>query len=117
MDYSNYIAALRKREAARKRAFEQRREAAHRIASKIAAMLRHDFAATDVYLFGSVLRPGEFHALSDIDLAASGIASSDYLAAVYQALRLGGEFSVDLLDFSACRPALRVAIQREGVKL
>ncbi len=117
MEYSTYITAHKKREAERKAALEQSRLVASAIAEQIAAMLRCDFGATEVYLFGSTLRHGEFHAHSDIDLAANGIPSQDYFTAVFQALRMAGEFSVDLLQLAACRPALRHAILREGIKL
>lgn len=117
MDYSTYVAAHKKNEAERKAVLEERRRAAHVVAQRIAAMLRRDFGAADVYLFGSSLRSGEFHALSDIDLAAAGIPSENYFAAVFAALRLGREYSVDLLQLSNCRPALRETILREGIKL
>ncbi len=117
IDYSPYIEGLKRREAERKAALEKRRLKALTVARQIADMLRHDFGATDIYLFGSTLRSGEFHAHSDIDLAANGIEPERYLAAVAQALIMGEEFSVDLLNFSGCQPELKDTILREGFKL
>jgi len=117
IDYAPYIEGLRKREARRKSRLEERRKKAVLVAREIAAMLHRDFAATEVYLFGSTLRPGEFHAHSDIDLAATGIDPDRYFVAVYESLARGKEFSVDLLELEACRPALKASILREGIKL
>ncbi len=50
------------REALRECKLEQAREAIRRLAPRFPAVRR-------VYLFGSLLRPGGFHATSDIDVA------------------------------------------------
>lgn len=117
IDYSPYIKGLRRREAERKATLEKRRQKAFAIARQIADMLRQDFGATEIYLFGSVLRPGEFHAHSDIDLAADGIAPARYLTAVAKALIMAEEFSVDLVDIAECQPEFEDSILRKGIKL
>lgn len=117
IDYSPYIAGLQRRERERKASLEQRRQRALETAKKIALSLRHDFGASEVYLFGSTLAPGEFHAHSDIDIAAIGIDPKRYLSAIGEVLGMSGEFSVDVLDFSSCRPELKASILKEGIKL
>ncbi|MDZ7364092.1 MAG: nucleotidyltransferase domain-containing protein [candidate division KSB1 bacterium] len=114
VDYSPYIEGLKRREAERKASLEKRRQKALVVAQQIAEMLRRDFDAKEIYLFGSALRPGEFHAHSDIDLAAEGIAPERYFSAVGRALMMSDEFSVDLLDFSECLPELKTVICRRG---
>lgn len=117
IDYSPYIEGLKRRETARKALLEKRRQRACVIAKQIAEMLRRDFGATTIYQFGSTLRPSGFHAHSDIDLAADGIASKQYFAAVGKALMMSDEFSVDLLEISSCQPELKDTILKEGIML
>lgn len=117
IDYSPYIKGLRRREAERKTTLERRRQKAFSIAKQIADMLRQDFDATEIYLFGSVLRPDEFHAHSDIDLAVDGVVPARYLSAVAKALIMAEEFSVDLVDISECQPKFEDSILRKGIKL
>lgn len=117
VDYSPYIDGLKRREAARKAWLEKRRQRACLVAQRIAEMLRRDFGATTIYQFGSTLRASGFHAHSDIDLAAEGIPSEQYFAAIGQALMMSDEFSVDLLEISSCQPELKDIILKEGIIL
>jgi predicted nucleotidyltransferase len=117
IDYSPYIEGLKRREAERKATLEKRRQKAFAIARRIAGMLRQDFGATKIYLFGSVLHPDEFHVHSDIDLAADGIVPARYLTAVAKALIMAEEFSVDLVDISECQPEFKNSILTKGIKL
>lgn len=116
IDYSPYIKGLKRREAERKVTLEKRRQKAFAFARRIADMLRQDFGATEIYLFGSVLHPDEFHVHSDIDLAADGIVPARYLTAVAKALILAEEFSVDLADISECQPGFRDSILTRWIK-
>ena len=117
IDYSPYIEGLRRREAERRATMEKRRQKAFTIARRIADMLRQDFGATEIYLFGSVLHPDEFHPHSDIDLAADGIVPARFLTAVAKALIMAEEFSVDLVDISECQPEFKDSILTKGIKL
>ena len=60
------------RERARKRQVEldERRQRAWEVARLAADLLKNEFGAPRVVLFGSLLRPQLFHARSDVDLAA-----------------------------------------------
>lgn len=95
---------LAAREALRERKLRQAREAIRRLAPRNPAVHR-------VYLFGSLLRPGRFHAASDIDVAlecddleaetpfaralerelATAIDLRPFAGAVAEAVRDGGE--------------------------
>ncbi len=95
----------------------RRRRRALRTARRAAALLREYFGASRVVLFGSLTRWGGFTPWSDIDLAAWGIPAARFYAAVAAVTGLSAEFKVDLVDPDFCRPALRVAIDREGLDL
>lgn len=114
MDYSPYLIGLRKRKAEHEAALESRRRKAFETATQIAIMLRRDFGVMEVYLPGTTAQTGEFHEHSDIDLAVKGLPAREYFDAVAKSLSLGKEFSVDLLDFSRCRPELRSAIAKKA---
>jgi predicted nucleotidyltransferase len=79
-------------------------------------MLRAEFGASQVVLFGSLARD-EFRLQSDIDLAAWGIQRDEYFVAVAHVLDIAEEFKVDLVEGEHTRPALAAAIVREGVAL
>jgi predicted nucleotidyltransferase len=54
---------------------EERRHQLLAVAQRVAAVLKTEFGATRVLLFGSLVRPW-FHEESDIDLAVEGITPS-----------------------------------------
>jgi len=80
-----------------------------------ADVLRRDFGAARIVLFGSLAR-GERYPGSDIDIAVEGL-TGDY----WQAWRVVEEAvpgcSVDLVELESASPSLRAAIAREGVEL
>ena len=109
--------------AAKNRAAEERPELARRRrealkeARQIARLLRVEFKAQKVVLFGSLARGGDFTRWSDIDLAAWGIPAERFYAAVAAATGISARFRVDLVDADDCRPTLREAIEKEGREL
>ena len=94
-----------------------RRQQAWQLARQAAKLLRERFEARRVVLFGSLAYEGGFPRWSDIDLAAWGIPSERFYAAVAAVTGLSPDFKVDLIDPDTCRPGLRVAIDRDGVEL
>lgn len=90
---------------------------AYHTAQKIVDPLRQQFAAQRVVLFGSLAHEGWFTRWSDIDLAVWGIPAEQFYQAVSVATGLSEEFAVDLVDPDDCRPAIREAIEREGIEL
>jgi len=85
------------------------------VARTAADLLRERFGANRVVVFGSLAHNEWFTHWSDIDLAASGISPDAFFRAVAAVTGLSTEFKVDLVDPQDCRPALRRAIEREGV--
>ncbi|NPV08541.1 MAG: nucleotidyltransferase domain-containing protein [Anaerolineae bacterium] len=106
---------LRRREEEQKQALTGRRERAWQLARQAACLLRDEFGASRVVLYGSLVRPEEFHLRSDVDLAAWGVR--DYLSAVCRLLDLDPEIEVNLVEYEAASPGLRECIRREGVEL
>jgi len=85
------------------------------LARTAANLLRERFGATRVVVFGSLAHDEWFTRWSDIDLAAWGISPDAFFRAVAAVTGLSTEFKLDLVDPQDCRPALRRAIEREGV--
>ena len=109
--------AARRRAARRARAREARREEALVLARRAAAVLRAEFGAKRVVLFGSALNPRWFHERSDVDLAAWGIPWDCYLRAVARCLDLDPAICVDLVRAEEASPGLLQRIEDEGVDL
>lgn len=103
---------LRARAAARGHAGARR--AARLLAQVPAAaeLLRTRYGATEVLLFGS-LATGAVTERSDVDLAARGIASADYFAALADLMALFGA-SVDLVRLEDAPLSLLDRIAAEG---
>ena len=80
-------------------------------------MLRRDFAAGRVVIFGSLVQEGRFTEWSDVDLAAWGLDSKNWLKAIGAVQRLSGEIELNLVDVASCSPELLAAIEREGEPL
>ena len=85
------------------------------VARTAASLLRERFGATRIVVFGSLAHDDWFSPWSDIDLAAWGIPPDAFFRAVAAVTGLSAEFKIDLVDPQDCRPALRHAIDGEGV--
>jgi predicted nucleotidyltransferase len=96
-------------------AAEARRERAWDVARRAAGLLRERYGATRVVVFGSLVRPDEFWPLSDVDLAAWGVASDQYLEAFSRTLDLTTDFSIDLVRGEEARRSVCQAIETESV--
>jgi predicted nucleotidyltransferase len=111
------IPVILKRQSATQSQLERRRKRAVRLARQAAALLRAEFGARDVVLFGSLASHSGFTLWSDIDLAVFGIPTDRFFAAVAAITGLSAEFKVDLVDAEACKASLREAIDRDGIAL
>ena len=96
---------------------EQRREAAWQVARQAARLLRQEFGADRVVVFGSLVHESWFNRWSDIDLAAWGIPLDRFFSAVAAITGLSSEFKIDLVDPVTCHPTLREAIEQNGMQL
>jgi predicted nucleotidyltransferase len=110
-----YRRSAREREAARKQQLAARHKRAWEVAHQAARLLKREFGATRVVIFGSLIHPELFHIHSDIDLAARDI--QHYYRAVAHLLDLDPEINVDLIPIEDAKPAILGLIEKEGVEL
>lgn len=80
---------------------------------RLAQLLRAQYGATRVILFGSTLDAGRFTPSSDIDLAVEGLSPDCFWKAVACVQRFSA-FPVDLIDLGSVRPPLRQRIDESG---
>ena len=86
-------------------------------ARAVAAMLRRDFGATRVILFGSLARGG-FHAESDIDLAVAGVPVNRWFEAYAAANRLARHYRwVELFPLEDLNERFLQRVLETGVDL
>jgi uncharacterized protein len=114
----SYILTARAKEQANREALERRRSQAMQIAQIAAEILRSEFGANRVVLFGSVLSDPtdrSFYQGSDIDLAVWGISDRLYFKAVGKLQGLS-EFAIDLVEPQDAPPYILEAIAK-GVDL
>ncbi len=109
-----YILAARKREQARQESLRQLQSRGVETAKQAARILRQQFRATRVVLFGSMLQP-KIHADSDIDLAVWNLSKSDYFQAVGKLQGLS-EFAIDLIEAENASDYMIEAIA-QGIEL
>jgi len=109
--------AIKKRRAKFSTEISSRRRRAHLVARKAAKLLKTEFGAKEVILFGSLARRVGFTRWSDIDLASRGIPSEIYLKAMDTILYLSPEFKIELVELETCPPALLKSIEEEGKSL
>ena len=106
--------AQRRREQERSE-LDHRREQAWDAARQAALLLKTQFKATRVVVFGSLARESGFTRWSDVDIAAWGIAPEDTFRAIGTVLEMDTEIAVNLVDVSTCRPSLLEIIEQDGV--
>ncbi len=80
-------------------------------------MLKKEFHAQRVRVFGSLLHKELFHWNSDIDLAVWGIDEKQYFRAVSRVLDLDSEISADLVMADDAKPSLYQRIETEGIEI
>ena len=95
----------------------KRRRLASLTARKAAQVLRNEFDAQKVILFGSLARRGSFSLYSDIDLAVRGIAPEKFYAAVSAMMDVSVDFKIDLVEPEDCSPAMFKNIEKDGKPL
>jgi predicted nucleotidyltransferase len=86
-------------------------------AQRAAALLKAQFGARRVVLFGSLAHAAWFAPDSDIDLAVEGLAEEDYWRAWREVEEIIGDRSVDFIEMEAVSDSLRQAIERYGMEL
>jgi predicted nucleotidyltransferase len=73
--------------------------------------------AEEVYVFGSVLKPGEFNENSDVDIAVQGVSDAKKAAVTRLLEDIFDDMPFDLVFLDeALRPEVRRRIGSEGIK-
>ncbi len=111
------LEAIRRRKAAARADLEKRRRLANQVASQVAELLRSEFRAEKIYLFGSLSRSDRFTLWSDIDIAVNGIPPARFFEAVGVVIGISADFKIDLIDLGACPFAMREIIEKDGIAL
>ena len=81
---------------------------------RAAKILKNNYGATRVILFGSFAHLAWFSTDSDVDLAVEGIPAKDYFRAWGVVEDFVEDRLVDLVDLQDVSPTLRAAIEKYG---
>ncbi|MGE0083281.1 MAG: nucleotidyltransferase family protein [Desulfococcaceae bacterium] len=116
-DMAAYRAGAERRWQEEQQQLSMRYERAWIFARKASDMLKKQFGARQVAVFGSLVHKDLFHQNSDVDLAVWGIKEKEYFRAVSCLMDLDSEISADLVMAEDAKPALGNRIQTEGIKI
>ena len=75
------------------------------------------YGVEQVSVFGSLTHPDRFTEWSDVDLAAWGLTTANWLKASAAVRALASDIELNVVDVSVCSSELLAAIAREGVPL
>lgn len=109
-----YILTAKTRKQQRLAALHQRKMHGFEVAKVATQLLKTEFAASHVVVFGSLLSEN-FHETSDIDLAVWGLPEKFYFKAVARLLSLS-DFAFDLVEVQHASPEILEAIAK-GLEL
>lgn len=100
-------------------AVAKRRENAWKVARAAADLLRNEYGATRIVVFGSLVQKTLFTPWSDIDLAVWGIKPDLYLSAADSVMDMGLPvgIKVDLVEAENCSEAIHVDIEADGIEI
>jgi len=101
------LEAIRRRKAALSADILRRRRRATLTARKAAKLLRSEFGAKKVLVFGSLVKHGRFTLWSDIDIAATGIPPTRFFEAVGVVTGISAEFKLELIDLGGLADRIR----------
>ena len=116
-EIARYRAAARKQKAREDKKLAERLERAWALARQASDLLKEQFGATRVVVFGSLTREETFTPWSDVDVAAWGIRPEDTLRAMGVVWDLDSEIEVNLADVNVTRASVLESIEREGIDL
>ena len=87
------------------------------VARKAASILRTDYGAQRIVVFGSLANKELFHLKSDVDLAVWGLNDSDYFRTVAQLLDIDPTIEIDVVRMETAKKSLQEKIILEGIDL
>lgn len=114
---AEYREGARRREAARQAKLDERFEHAWAVARQGAQILRDQFQAEKVVVFGSLTDRSRFHERSDIDLAAWGIPEKEYLRALGAVMDSTSEFLVELVRIEEAYDHICKTVESRGIAI
>ena len=114
---AEYKRTAQKRWQQKQRQLARLRERAWQVAKQAAAILKDQFAVTQVIVFGSLARGDLFHAHSDVDLAVLGLDERQYYRAIGCILSLEPTIPIDIVRMEDVPATLQATIKNEGVVL
>lgn len=114
---SQYRATAIRRQKETQTAVAQRRQKAWQLARQAAQLLREEFGASQVVVFGSLTHDYGFTHWSDIDIAAWGILPQDTFRAIGAVMDLDDEIAINLVDVNTAQPTLLATIERDGISV
>lgn len=115
--YQPYVAHRQQQKVEMRSRLQSRHQAGLQQAKALADILKAEFGATKVALFGSMLSVNDIHLGSDIDLAVWGLPYEEYIAALTELMTNAKEFDVDLVRIEEAPPSLKTYIFKEGLTL
>ena len=116
-ELTEYRATALRRMEYEQQELARREKSAWEVAGRAAALLKEQFGARRVVVYGSLVHKGCFTLWSDIDIAVWGISPSDTFRAMSAVMGIGKQIEVNMVDVNACRPSLLLVIERDGVEL
>lgn len=116
-ELERYRETLRQRDREAREWQEKAHRRARQDARHAAALLKSEFGASRVFLFGSVAQEEHLSPHSDIDLAVEGLPPENYYEAVARVQSVTSGPSVDLVRLDRCSDSLRRKIKDTGIEL
>lgn len=112
-----YKRTARLRQAQREQEMAERRERAWQVARQAARLLKEEYGATQVFVFGSLAHGAWFHPRSDVDLAAAGIPDELYFKAWNAVDYLDDSIEVDLVPLESAKEWVHQEVRERGIEL
>jgi uncharacterized protein len=104
-----------RREKVRISKAKTRRDKGWKLARKAAKLLRTQFQAQRVAVFGSLLHETRFTRWSDIDIAVWGLPADQTFRAMGAVMDLDASVELNLVDVNTCSAGLLRVIEQEAV--
>ena len=115
--YQPYVARRQQQKVEMRSRLKARHQLGLQRAKELADILKSEFGATKVALFGSMLSASEIHLSSDIDLAVWDLPSRDYFSALSRLFLRAKEFDIDLVRIEEAPDSLRHYVLKQGAVL
>lgn len=112
-----YCVAAQRQEAKLELELQRRKERAWALARQASALLREEYGAARIVVFGSLARDHLFTLWSDVDIAAWGLRPEDTFRAIGNVYDLDPEIPLNLVDPNAASPSLVETILKEGIEI